>query len=96
MGHSGDFEFTIRYNQCTEIAGNFGQETIQGISFEIFLMEYRIVNIWNPDLDIQHPPVFVSVRLLTNNIEASINNHEVLCEWIREKHARGAKREPGK
>ena len=24
--------------QCTEIAGNFGRETIQGIVFEIFLM----------------------------------------------------------
>ena len=34
--------------------GNFGQEIIQGILFEIFSMGSHIVNIWNPDQDIQH------------------------------------------
>ena len=48
MGHSDDFEFVIKNNEYAEIAGNYGQETFQGISFEIFLMEYCI---WNPDLD---------------------------------------------
>ena len=48
LEQSGDFEFTIRYRQCTYIPGTFGHETIEGICFEIFLMEYCIVNIWNP------------------------------------------------
>ena len=33
LGQTGDFEFTIIYKQCTEIAENFGQDTIQVISF---------------------------------------------------------------
>ena len=46
LGHSDDFEFVIKNNEYAEIAGNYGQETFQGISFEIFLMEYCI---WNPE-----------------------------------------------
>ena len=40
--YSGYFVFTIRYKQCIYIAGNSRGETIQGILFEIFSMEYRI------------------------------------------------------
>ena len=31
----------IQDEQCIKIAGNFGRETILGISFEIFLIESR-------------------------------------------------------
>ena len=30
----------IQYKQCRKIAGNFGRETILGIFFDIFSMEY--------------------------------------------------------
>ena len=59
-------------------------------------MESCIWNIWNPESDIQHSPVFVSVIILANNVEVDINVHDVLCKWIRDERARGANREPGK
>ena len=48
MGHSDDFKFSIQNNECIEIAGNFGRENFQGISFEIFSMES---SLWNPESD---------------------------------------------
>ena len=42
FGYSVDFEFTIQYEQCIGIAGNLRWETIQGILFDILLMEYNI------------------------------------------------------
>ena len=71
-------------------------ETIQGIYFEIFKMKYCIWNIWNPELDIQHYPAFVSVIILTKNVEVYTKVYGVSCKWIRGKHARGANRELGK
>ena len=48
MGHSDDFEFEFQNQGCKEIAGNYVQETIQGISFVTLSIEYRI---WNPKSD---------------------------------------------
>ena len=42
MGYSGSLEFAIRYKKWRGIAGNFREDTIQGILFEIFSMEYYI------------------------------------------------------
>ena len=49
MGHSDDFGFAVKNIEFIEIVGNFGCENFQGISFDIFLVEYRIRN---PELDI--------------------------------------------
>ena len=38
----------------------------------------------------------MSVRILTKNVEVSINNGEVSREWIRDKRVRGANQELGK
>ena len=51
----------IQYKQCRKIAGNFGPETILGISFEICSMEYWAKLKWNPDYGIQHSIAFVSM-----------------------------------
>ena len=53
------------------------------------------INIWNPDQDIKHFPVFVSIRILTKNVEVSNYNRDILCEWILGEYARGVKRELG-
>ena len=42
MEYCGDIKFIIIYKQRIEIAGNPWWETIQGILFEIFSMEYCI------------------------------------------------------
>ena len=70
MRHSDDFEFAILNNKYIEIAGNYGQKTFQGISFEIFLMKSCI---WNPESDTLTSPVFVSVIILTENSEVDNN-----------------------
>ena len=59
-------------------------------------MESRIWNIWNYYQDIQQSPVLKSVGIITKNVEVGFINCEVLCKWIRDKHAKGANREPGK
>ena len=38
----------------------------------------------------------MSMKILTNKVEVSINNREVPCEWVHDKHARGAEQELGK
>ena len=48
MGKSDDFESEIKNQECKEKVGKYGPENIQGISFDIFLMESRI---WNPESD---------------------------------------------
>ena len=53
LGHSDDFEFVIQNDECTEILGNFGQESFQGFSFDIFSTESLI---WNPKADTQTIP----------------------------------------
>ena len=59
-------------------------------------MEYRIVNICNHDKDIQHSLIFVSVRILTKNVEIIINDRDVSCKCISDERVRGAKQELGK
>ena len=59
-------------------------------------MKYCIWNIWNPESDIQHSPAFVSVIILTKNVELYMKVYEVSYKWISGKHARGANCERGK
>ena len=59
-------------------------------------MESSIWNIWNPESDIQHFPVFTNVIILTNSVEVDTNVHEVLCKWSREECVRGGNHDPGK
>ena len=51
---------------------DYGRENIQGISFEIFLMEYRI---WNPESDTLTIPRLSECEKLTNNVEVGNNEH---------------------
>ena len=53
-----NFEFKII--SVKKYLETFGQETIQGILFDIFSMESRVkLNV--PDEDIQHSTIFVSI-----------------------------------
>ena len=54
------------------------------------------MNVYNPDYDIQHSPVFASVRIITKKVEVSINKSEFLCGWIHDEYVRGVKLELGK
>ena len=59
-----------------------GQENIQVISFDIFLMEYRI-SINGFLMRISNTPPSLSVcSTLTNNVEVSIYISEMSCECI--------------
>ena len=44
LGHSDDFKFAIQNNECTEIAGNYGKEIFQRISFGVLSTESCIHN----------------------------------------------------
>ena len=57
---------------------------------------WNIWNIWNPESDIQHSPAFVSMIILTKNVEVYMKVYEVSCKWISGKQVRGANYEPGK
>ena len=48
LGRSDHFESKIQNQECKEIVQNYGRENIRWISFDIFLMEFRI---WNPESD---------------------------------------------
>ena len=59
-------------------------------------MESCIWNIWNPYYDIIDSPVFMSVIILTNNVEVDIHSCEVQCNWIHEECTRCEMQDPGK
>ena len=63
--------------------GNYWQEIFQGISFEIswWDLSFRIPS-WIP----QHYPLFVSVAILTKNVEVDNNAHDESCELSCDKH----------
>ena len=66
---------------------NYGWETFQGISFDIFLMEYRICN---PELYNLTLPRFFSVAILTENIEIYNNGYNGSHRLRFYKHEQGA------
>ena len=67
----------------------FKRETIQGILFEIFLME-SCIEIYGILIRISNtPPSLWVCRILTNNLELCSYSRENLCKWILYESLRG-------